>query len=204
MKYQPRRSCVFNLNYHIIFCPKYRKPYLYKIGKAKLLRFFNKSCIKMGATLREAEIMPEHVHLFVSVKNQYVFNLSKFMQHIKGWSSYSIRKLNTRLKQYKALWAPSYFCVSIGHISESTIRKYIRNQTTHLKSNYKYKDMVKVINSEKHYKTINSLSNYESRKCIKGQHINNKNKFIRPTISNSSEVMTSDKTPVQHIKLLPT
>ena len=143
MKYQRRRTCVFNLNYHIIFCPKYRKPFLYKIGKSKLLRYFNSSCIKHGATLREAEIMPDHVHLFVSVRNQYMFNLSKFMQHVKGWSSYCIRKNNYKLKQHKALWAPSYFCESIGHISESTIRKYIRDQTTTMKSDYKYKHLVK-------------------------------------------------------------
>jgi hypothetical protein len=158
----------------------------------------------MGALLREAEIMPDHVHLFVSVKKQHVFNLSKFMQHIKGWSSYSIRKLNYGLKRYKALWAPSYFCESIGHISESTIRKYIRNQTVNLKSDYKYKDMVKVINSENHHKSTIGGFKYESRDYLKNQYINHKIEFIRPAVSNSSKVMSSDKTPLQYFKLLPT
>ena len=158
----------------------------------------------MGAKLREAEIMPDHVHLFVSVKKQHVFNLSKFMQHIKGWSSYSIRKLNNRLKQYKALWAPSYFCESIGHISESTIRKYIRNQTINLKADYKYKDMVKAINPKKDDKTITSGLNYESGKFIQNQYINYQIRFIRPTFSNSSKAMSSDKTSIQQLKLLPT
>lgn len=142
MKYTKRRTCIFNLNYHIIFCPKYRKPYLWKVGKQRLQRCFVISAVKHGAIIREIEIMPDHVHIFVSVVNHNKFVLTKFIQHIKGWSSYSLRKQKSWLKHYKALWAPSYFCESIGHISESTIRKYIKDQTTHMKSDYKYKDIV--------------------------------------------------------------
>ena len=142
MKYTRRRTCIFNLNYHIIFCPKYRKPYLWKVGKKRLARCFRQSAIKHNVVIREMEIMPDHVHIFISVLKQNTFNISKFLQSIKGWSSYSLRKQKPWLKRYKALWAPSYFCESIGHISESTIRKYIKNQTTNMKSDYKYKSMV--------------------------------------------------------------
>ena len=62
---------------------------------------------------------------------------------IKGYSSFMIRKKNSWMKKYKAFWSSSYFVESIGNISESTVRKYIRNQRINVKSTYKYKSIVK-------------------------------------------------------------
>ena len=67
MKYTRRRTCVFNLNYHIIFCPKYRKGYLWKIGKSKLMGCFIKSAHKHSVIIKEIEIMPDHIHLLIRV-----------------------------------------------------------------------------------------------------------------------------------------
>ena len=94
--------------------------------------------------------------------------------------------------------------LQFGHLSEIYIQKDIRNQTVNLKSDYKYKDMVKVIHSENHHKSTISGSKYERRDYLKNQYINHKIEFLRPAVSNSSKVMSSDKTPLQHFKLLPT
>ena len=54
MKYT-RRNCVFNLGYHIIFTPKYRKAYLHKFEHL-ISRSFLKSSIKGQFIIEENEI----------------------------------------------------------------------------------------------------------------------------------------------------
>ena len=61
---------------------------------------------------------------------------------LKGGTSYSIRKRYPFLKKYKSFWSPSYFCETIGNMSEKVIRKYIQNQKVNLKASYKYSKMV--------------------------------------------------------------
>ena len=141
-KYIRNNTHVFNVNYHIIFCPEYRKPILFLIDKNMIIECFKLSCVKYNCQLIEFEIMPDHIHLFIKVININIFNISNFMKHIKGFSSYTIRNNLKYMKKYKHLWSPSYFIESIGNISESTIINYIKNQTINVKSNYKYKNMI--------------------------------------------------------------
>ena len=76
------------------------------------------------------EVMPDHVHLFISIKlSQCISNIVK---ELKGYSSYMTRK-KLNLSRYKCFWGNSYFCESVGHISESTVKAYIDNQWKHYK-----------------------------------------------------------------------
>ena len=143
MKYRRHSHSITNMNFHIILCSKYRKPYLHKINQSLLFSCFRRSCIGHGCSLTECEIMPDHIHMFVSVNNPNQFQLHRFINHLKGWASYRIRKEKRWMRQYKALWSSSYFCESIGNISENTIRKYIRNQKINVKPTYKYRSIVK-------------------------------------------------------------
>ena len=135
-----RRNNVFNLGYHIIFCPKYRKPYLLRF-ESLLRECILKTSIKFQFLVAEIDIMPDHIHLFIKCKTT-TMPISKIIGHLKGFSSYTIRKKFPKLKKYKAFWSNSYFVESIGNMSELTIRKYIKNQKINVKSSYKYKDMV--------------------------------------------------------------
>ena len=142
MKYRRHSHSITNMNFHIILCSKYRKAYFHKIKSRHLLSCFRNSCVKNGCALAECEIMPDHIHMFVSVMKPVRFQLHKLIHHLKGYSSYTIRKANPWMKLYKAFWSSSYFSESIGNISESTIRKYIRNQKVNVKSGYKFKSLV--------------------------------------------------------------
>ena len=64
--------------------------------------------------------MPDHIHLFIKCSpNQRV---SDIVRQLKGYSSYMVRKSYPQYRiKYKSLWAPSYYCESVGHISESTV-----------------------------------------------------------------------------------
>ncbi len=76
--------------------------------------------------------MPDHVHIFISIP--ITLSISKVVHQLKGFSSFETRK-NLNLYNYKSFWSSGYFCESIGHISESVIRKYIDNQWDNSKYN---------------------------------------------------------------------
>lgn len=140
MKYI-RKNSVFNIGFHLVFTPKYRKPYLQWFEKQISSCFRYCSC-KYGFLIQEIDIMPDHIHLFIKLNNTSSA-ISKIVQKIKGYTSYMIRKKNPSIKKYKAFWSPSYFAESIGNMSEHVIRKYIQNQKVNVKSNYKYAHMIK-------------------------------------------------------------
>ena len=58
----------YNINYHIVFCPKYRHPVLKNGVDLYLKRLFQNICSHYSYNLLEVEIMPDHVHLFISAK----------------------------------------------------------------------------------------------------------------------------------------
>lgn len=70
--------------------------------------------------------MPDHIHLFIKSKPD--ITISYIVKHLKGYSSYMLRKQFPSLTKYKSLWTNSYFVETIGLISEKTIRKYIEMQ----------------------------------------------------------------------------
>ena len=71
MKYRRHGHSITNMNFHIILCSKYRKAY------------FRKSCINHGCDLIECEIMPDHIHMFVSVMKPSRFQMHVFINHLK-------------------------------------------------------------------------------------------------------------------------
>lgn len=73
------------------------------------------------------EIMPDHVHLFV--KTTPTTSPHFIVQQLKGYTSRVLRQEFPSLKsRLPSLWTRSYYCESVGHISEETIRKYIEEQ----------------------------------------------------------------------------
>lgn len=75
----------------------------------------------------QMEIMPEHVHLFV--KTTPVNSPHFITQQLKGYTSRVIRKEFPPTKsRLPSLWTRSYYCESVGHISEEAVRKYIEEQ----------------------------------------------------------------------------
>lgn len=76
---------------------------------------------------REIEVMSDHVHVLIDVVPRQPLHL--LIKAFKGRTSNKLRKefkiLTTRVP---SLWTRSYFCCTVGHISEETIQKYIEEQ----------------------------------------------------------------------------
>ncbi len=120
-------TTVYNIGYHIIWCPKYRRKVLTEKVEVRLGQLLLKKAEEIGISVIEMKIMPDHVHLFV--KASPVASSHWIVQQLKGYTSHELRlqfkSLRTRLP---TLWTRSYYVESCGHISEDTIKKYIEDQ----------------------------------------------------------------------------
>jgi len=120
-------KAVFNLGYHLIWCPKYRKNILVGEIKDRLVFLLNEKARNIQVSIETMEIMPDHLHLFV--KTSPVDSPHFIVQQLKGYTSRIMRKefkvLRTRIP---TLWTRNYYCESVGHISEKAVKKYIEDQ----------------------------------------------------------------------------
>lgn len=120
-------KAVYNLGYHLIWCPKYRRPVLVEEVEKRLIVLLLQKAKEIFIEIQSISILPDHVHLFV--KCSPVDSPHWIVQQLKGYTSRILRQefatLRTRIP---TLWTRSYYCESVGHISETTVKKYIDDQ----------------------------------------------------------------------------
>lgn len=93
----------------------------------RLKELLHEKAEEIDITIEKMEIMPDHVHLFV--KTPPTVAPHWMVQQLKGYSSRILRQEFRELKsRLPTLWTRSYYCESVGHISEETIKKYIEDQ----------------------------------------------------------------------------
>lgn len=126
-RWQTSTTSVFNIGYHLIWCPKYRRAVLVNQVAQRLRQLLLQKAAEIGVSIEQMEVMPDHVHLFI--KSDPRNSPHYIIQQLKGYTSRLLRlefgHLRTRLP---TLWTRSYYIESVGHISESTARKYIEDQ----------------------------------------------------------------------------
>jgi len=120
-------TSIHNVAYHLIWCPKYRRKVLDGKVEKRLRQLLKQKAKENGWVIDTMEIMPDHVHIFV--KANPVASPHWIVQQFKGYTSNILRKEFPELKsKLPTLWTRSYYCESVGHISEDTIKKYIEDQ----------------------------------------------------------------------------
>jgi putative transposase len=120
-------KAIYNIGYHLIWCPKYRRPVLVGEIETRLKTLLFNKAKQLDIKIESLEVMPDHIHLFI--KCSPVDSPHYIVQQLKGNTSRILRQefatLRTRIP---TLWTRSYYCESCGHISEATVRKYIEEQ----------------------------------------------------------------------------
>ena len=120
-------SAVYEINYHIIWCPKYRKQVLKYQVKDFLEDQIKTIAESKGWKIIELEVMPDHVHLFISAPP--FISPTDIVKILKGVTAKRIFEKYPNLKKLEfwgsGLWSPSYYIGTAGHVSAETIRKYI-------------------------------------------------------------------------------
>ena len=117
--------------YHIVFTPKYRRKAIYGQYRESIGQIIRQLCNYKGVEIIEGHLMPDHIHLLVSIPPKY--SVSQFMGYLKGKSSLMIFDKHANLK-YKFgnrhFLAEGYYVSTMG-LNEATIKKYIQEQEAH-------------------------------------------------------------------------
>lgn len=125
--YHTNRNIVFSCQYHVIFCPKYRRPVLVDGVDEKFKQIATELATELDFEILEFEVMPDHVHLLIDCDPQ--FGIHKVIKRIKGKTSKLLRDefawLKTRLP---SLWTNSYFVATVGGAPIEVVKQYIENQ----------------------------------------------------------------------------
>ena len=117
--------------YHIVFTPKYRRKVIYNQLRKDIQQIIRDLCRWKGVEIVEGHMMPDHIHLLVSIPPKY--SVSQFMGYLKGKSAMMIFERHSSLK-YKYgnrhFWSTGYYVSTVG-LNQVTIAKYIRDQDHH-------------------------------------------------------------------------
>lgn len=129
MEYRHTSGGVSNLNYHIVFCPKYRLPVLVDDVAADLESLIREKAQELEVEVKHLAIKPDHVHLFV--KAPPALSPAQLAHRFKGYSSRVLRDRYRHLRsRMPSLWSRSYYVGAAGHVSDKTIAAYIAAQET--------------------------------------------------------------------------
>lgn len=129
-KYTHARTCVYNINYHIVWCVKYRRKVLSADISNRLIELLKAVGNEKGFSVVECKVGEnDHVHCFVSAPPK--ISVTQIVKCLKGISGNQLFREYPQLRKslWKGqLWNGSYFCETIGSTSEENILRYIERQ----------------------------------------------------------------------------
>jgi putative transposase len=133
------RTCVYNMNYHIIWGTKYRNGVLSGSVEDDLKNILLAVASENGFRIGHMEVgLDDHVHLLVSAPPK--LSVTVMVKEMKGTSAFRLFRLHPELKKTywktsdRHLWSRSYYCETIGSTNEQAVAKYIDDQRLHEKS----------------------------------------------------------------------
>ena len=128
-KYKHTKTTVSLINYHLVFCPRYRRKIFNIKGVEERFKELTAiECQKHDIEILAMECHADHVHMFVSVYPQQ--SIPDVVKKIKGATSHKLREEFLQLKNMPSLWTRSYFVSTAGNVSSETIEWYVKTQKT--------------------------------------------------------------------------
>lgn len=127
--YRRTNTTVSQLNYHFVFCPRYRrKIFLDQNLENRFKELTKEICEQHSLDILALECDQDHVHLFVNALPTQ--SPADIMAKIKGITSKRLREEFPHLKHLPSLWTRSYFVSTAGNVSSETIKRYVEQQKT--------------------------------------------------------------------------
>lgn len=123
------RGYVYSIQYHIVWCVKYRYKLLYGQIDQDLQNLLRKIAEDKGITIMEMESDKDHIHLLIDCKPQHY--IPDIVKALKGVSARLMFKMHPELKKRLwggHLWNPSYFVATVSENTVEQIKRYIQNQ----------------------------------------------------------------------------
>jgi putative transposase len=127
-KFESLSHTAWECKYHVVFIPKCRRKVLYGQLRVHLGDVFRKLAGQKESRVEEGHLMPDHVHMLLSIPPKYP--VSQVVGFIKGKSAIHVARVYGERKRNfvgQHLWARGYFVSTVGR-DEAVIRQYIRSQ----------------------------------------------------------------------------
>ena len=105
-EYESLSHSKWECKYHVVFIPKCRRKTLYGELRRHLGEVFRKLAVQKESRIEEGHLMPDHVHMMISIPPKYAVSQVVGGQHF---------------------WAQGYFVSTVGR-DEAVIREYIKKQ----------------------------------------------------------------------------
>lgn len=127
-KYRHTAKTVSMVNYHFVFCPRYRRKIFLIDGlETRFKELVNQICKQNEIEILAMECHIDHCHLFVNAPP--TLSPADIMKLVKGTTGSILKKefftsANTRV------WTRSYFVSTAGDVSSATIERYVKEQKT--------------------------------------------------------------------------
>ena len=133
MEYQRTSHAVYELKYHLVWVPKYRKVVLSEPVARRCKRIFQEIAERYGFAIVEQEVMPDHVHVFVSAPPRW--SPAELVRVLKSCSARQLFAEFPHLRDALwggELWSDGYFVRATGAaVTQLVIQRYIRHQHRH-------------------------------------------------------------------------
>ncbi|OMH25222.1 IS200/IS605 family transposase [Bacillus thuringiensis serovar londrina] len=127
--YRRTKTTVSLINYHFVFCPRYRrKIFLNTKLEERFKDLVQEICGELDVSNVAMECDKDHVHLFLNTPP--TLSPADTMAKIKGVTSKRLREEFSHLQHLPSLWTRSYFVSTAGSVSSETIKHYVENQKT--------------------------------------------------------------------------
>lgn len=130
MKEKHSQHAVHRIQYHIIWCTKFRHEVLVDAVEVATKNIIAQTCAHYDWDVIELEVMPDHVHLLVSP--DHTVSPNEIAKALKSISAVHLFAKFHHLKKNKfwgsGLWSPSTFYGTVGETNEEVVANYIRNQ----------------------------------------------------------------------------
>jgi putative transposase len=126
--YETLKHTTWECKYHVVFIPKYRRKTLYVQLRRDLGPVFRDLAEQKECRVEEGHLMPDHVHMLLSVPPKY--SVSGVMGFINGKSAIHIARVYAgRRRNFvgQHFWARGYWVSTVGK-NEAAVRRYIREQ----------------------------------------------------------------------------
>lgn len=126
-EYHISSHLTYSCQYHVVFCPKYRRKVLTNDIVPRLKKLFIEISKRYDFTIVEMEIMPDHVHLLIDCNPR--FGIMEAVRKLKGTTSNTLRNEFPELKRkIPSLWTRSAFISTVGSVSLDVVKQYIEDQ----------------------------------------------------------------------------
>jgi hypothetical protein len=81
---QKNAGAVYSLKFHLVWCPKYRRPVLVKAVEKRLRELLAEEAEELQAAIVALEVIADHVHLFIETDPRW--SISQLTRQFKGYT----------------------------------------------------------------------------------------------------------------------